>query len=109
MHFDHDRLTMLFASLAGSAVWGMWHLVALLQAGTPPALADWLKAGLNIACGVVAGGLMAYALGPAIAGLIPWAPLKDASAIGFVIGCAAWEALPLLQNIVKKHLGKLGE
>lgn len=107
MNLDQDRLAMLWAALAGSALWGLWTFAGLLAVGQTPGRADWIRAGVNIVCASTAGGLMAYFLGPSIVGLIPWSALKDPTAVGFIVGAAGWELVPILLAVVKSRAGKL--
>lgn len=109
---DPHRLAMLQAALGGAALYGLWLLAALVAAGQTPTRADYVRAAVNIVCACVAGGLIAWFVGPQLVGLIPFNSMRDPTAVGFVIGAAGWELLPLLLKAIKargqKEIDKLG-
>lgn len=108
----HERLALLHAALAGAAVYGLHGLVALLAAGQTPTRLDYIRAGVNMACAIAAGGAMAWFVGPQLVKLIPWQAMREPTAVGFIIGAVGWELLPLALAFArargKKEIDKLG-
>lgn len=92
---DVTRVTLSLSALAGGAVWGLLQLATKLLAGQPVHRQDLILAGLNVACGIAAGVLVAYFLGPALGPLIPVEGLRDPHALGFGIGALSWELAPI--------------
>lgn len=91
---DAVRQTLGLSAIAGGAVWGLYHLATIALAGQPVHRQDLILAAVNVACAVVAGGLVAYFLGPVIGPMIPLDGLRDPHALGFGVGAVAWEAIP---------------
>jgi hypothetical protein len=104
---DPERWRLALAALAGSAVYGLYHLGALVIAGAHPSRGDYLRAALNIVSAVVVGVLVAWFLGRAVLSLMPAEGLRDPSAAGFLIGAASWEVLPILLSRLKALASKL--
>jgi hypothetical protein len=109
---DSLRLNELVPGVLGGLVTGLYHFSAIVVAGGSPTRADYLRLLLNMGAAMVVGALFAFFLTPVALAGVPWAPLKDASAISFAIGLLSWELLPLFylvaKNRAKKEADKLG-
>lgn len=106
--FETDRLHAVFAAVPGAVIYGLYHFFALMFSGQPHVMADYIKASVNLLCAIVAGGILAYFLAPALTGWIPWAALRDVKAVAFVLGALGWELLPVAINAARGRLGRLG-
>ena len=93
---ETTRLTLGLSAIAGGTVYGLYHLATTLLAGQPVHRQDVILASLNIAAAMLMGALVAYFVGPAVAGFVPIEALREPHALGFGIGAVAWEFSPLL-------------
>lgn len=84
------------SAIAGAAFWGLYHLATLMRGGRTIEPQHWVRAGLTVGMGVVAGFLVAEFLGPALIPLVPIAGLRDPYVVGFVLGAASWELAPFI-------------
>lgn len=109
---DPDRVKIAVAAFAGAFVYGVFTLVTLFMTGQHVSRADIFKAALNVTAAAMCGVLAAVILTPAMAGVIPWASMRDLPAIGFLIGAVFWEVLPFLllgvKNRAKREAEKQG-
>ena len=103
---DPQRLQDLVPGVLGGLVTGLYHFSAVVMAGASPTKADYLRLGLNMGAAMVVGALFALFLTPVALAAVPWAPLKDASAISFAIGLLSWELLPLFYLVAKNRAQK---
>lgn len=69
---------------------------AVALGGHQPTREEYRALSLNVVCATLAGVIMAGVLVKVAAPLIPFAPLRDASAFGFGVGAFGWELLPLV-------------
>lgn len=106
MEFDPVRLHAAIGAAVGGVIYGTWHLLALLASGKTPQVADFMRAGLNLAAAAVCGGLAAFFLATVAIAILPWAAVRDPYAVGFVIGFFGWEIIPLLEKIVRLRIGE---
>ena len=93
---DPERVRIALAAFAGAFVYGLFTLVTLFMTGAHVSRADFLRAGLNVLAAFLCGVITAVVIAPAIAGLIPWASMRDLPTIGFFIGALAWEVMPFV-------------
>lgn len=111
-HIDPDRLRIALAAFAGAFVYGVFTLVTLTMSGAHVSRADLLRAAVNVFAAALCGVVTAVVIAPAIAGLIPWASMRDLPTIGFFIGALAWEVLPFflqgVRNRAKREAEKQG-
>ena len=109
---DPERVRIALAAFAGAFVYGVFTLVTLFMTGAHVSKADFLKAGLNVLAAAMCGVVTAVVVAPAIAGVIPWASMRDLPTIGFFIGAVTWEVLPFalkgLRNRAKAEAEKQG-
>lgn len=108
MGLDPERLTAAIAACAGGVFWGLFRLTTSLLAGQSVAGSDVIRAGLNVAAGLIAGILVAYFVAPALAPLIPWPSLRDLNAVGFGLGAGTWEIFPFVLGLARARAAKLG-
>lgn len=110
--FDPERVRIALAAFAGAFVYGVFTLVTLFMTGAHVSRADFLKAGLNVLAAAMCGVVTAVIIAPAIAGVIPWASMRDLPTIAFFIGAVTWEVLPFalkgLRNRAKAEADKQG-
>jgi hypothetical protein len=110
--FDPERVRIALAAFAGAFVYGVFTLVTLFMTGAHVSRADFLKAGLNVLAAAMCGVVTAVIVAPAVAGIIPWASMRDLPTIGFFIGAVTWEVLPFalkgLRNRAKAEAEKQG-
>ena len=110
--FDPERVRIALAAFAGAFVYGVFTLVTLFMTGAHVSRADFLKAGLNLLAAAMCGVVTAVIVAPAVAGVIPWASMRDLPTIGFFIGAVTWEILPFalkgLRNRAKAEAEKQG-
>lgn len=108
--FDPERVRIAIAAFAGAFVYGVFTLVTLFMTGAHVSRADFLKAGLNVIAAAMCGVVTAVIVAPAVAGVIPWASMRDLPTIGFFIGAVTWEVLPFalkgLRNRAKAEADK---
>jgi hypothetical protein len=104
---DPTRLEATLAAIPGALVYGMYHFWALIGTGTAT-VRDYVKAAVNLVFAVLAGVVIAYFLAKEFAGWIPIPALSSGRAVGFVIGAAGWEMLPIVIETAKKWLAKFG-
>ncbi|CAB4190237.1 hypothetical protein UFOVP1288_47 [uncultured Caudovirales phage] len=97
------QLRFVLSALAGGAFYGLYHLAAVLLAGTPPTHRDVLRAIGNVICAIIAGGLFAAYAGAAVldGANLPFLD-SNPSALGFGIGALTWELVPIAYIGVKK-------
>lgn len=111
-HIDPERVRIALAAFAGAFVYGVFTLVTLFLTGAHVSRVDFLRAGLNVIAAALCGVITAVVIAPAIAGLIPWASMRDLPTIGFFIGALAWEVLPFflqgVRNRAKREADKQG-
>ncbi len=105
---DPERLHAAFTALPGALLYGVYHLFALVFSGQPVSLHDYIKAGVNLLCALAAGATLAYFLVKPLTAWIPFAALRDQTAVAFVIGALGWELLPIAVAAARGRLGKLG-
>ncbi len=110
--FDPERVRIALAAFAGAFVYGVFTLVTLFMTGAHVSKADFFKAGLNVLAAAMCGVVTAVIVAPAVAGIIPWASMRDLPTIGFFIGAVTWEVLPFalkgLRNRAKAEAEKQG-
>lgn len=111
-HIDPERVRIALAAFAGAFVYGVFTLVTLFMTGQHVSRQDFLRAGLNVLAAAVCGITTAVVIAPAIAGVIPWASMRDLPTIGFFIGALSWEVLPFflqgVRNRAKREADKQG-
>lgn len=100
---DPQRLQDVVPGLLGGLITGFYHFSALVMAGGSPTRADYIRLAVNMVAAMVVGAIFALFLTPVAVSAVPWAPLKDASAISFAIGLLSWELLPLFYLIAKNR------
>lgn len=109
---DPDRLRMGVAALFGAVVYGVFTLVTLFMTGAHVSRADLLRAALNVMAAAVCGVITAVIVAPALAGLIPFASMRDTGTVAFFIGAMTWEVLPFVflavKNRAKREADKQG-
>lgn len=103
---DPQRLQDFVPGILGGVVTGLYHFSAVVMAGGSPTRADYIRLTINMTLAMVVGGVFACFLTQVIVAAIPWAALKDASAISFAIGLLSWELLPLLYLVAKNRAQK---
>jgi len=110
--FDPERVRVALAAFAGAFVYGVFTLVTLFMTGAHVTQKDILRAGLNVLAAALCGVVTAVVVAPAVAGVIPWASMRDLPTIGFFIGAVTWEVLPFalkgLRNRAKAEADKQG-
>lgn len=109
---DPDRLRYALGGAFGALIYGVYTFVQLVKAGYTPTVGDYARACINVGAALLVGLIAAYAIGPALVGLIPWEGLRNAVdpvAVGFVIGGLGWELLPLLIEGAKRWAGGLAK
>lgn len=94
MDFGQDRWPYLVWGALGAIAFAMVKVGLNLLKGQWPSAHDALLLAGNIALGVMVGVMCSFALGPALATVVPFAGLRDPGFVGFVIGATAWEAFP---------------
>lgn len=100
MDIDPDRLRAALGALGGAAIYGLFQFGAVALGGHQPTREEYRALSLNVACATLAGVILAGFLVKVAAPLIPFAPLKDASAFGFAVGAFGWELLPLAFKVI---------
>lgn len=104
MDIDPDRLRAAVGALGGAAIYGLVQFGALALSGHQVSREEYFKLAVNVACATAAGVILAVFLVKIAAPLIPWAPLRDATAFGFGVGAFGWELLPLLFKAARNRL-----
>ena len=111
MNLDPDRVWPALAAVPGAALYGLYSFAVLVRSGQPVTARALINVALNVLCAALAGMIMAFMIAKAIAGLIPWAAVRDPFLIGFVFGALGWELLPLAfkaaRGRAERELGKL--
>lgn len=109
---DPERVRVALAAFAGAFVYGVFTLVTLFMTGARVTRKDILRAGMNVLAAALCGVVTAVVVAPAVAGVIPWASMRDLPTIGFFIGAVTWEVLPFalkgLRNRAKAEADKQG-
>jgi len=100
---DPDRVKIALAASAGAFVYGVFTVVTLFMTGQHVSRADLFRAGLNVFAATLCGVVTAVVVAPAVAGVIPWASMRDLPTIGFFIGALAWEVMPFLLQGVRNR------
>jgi pilus assembly protein TadC len=103
MDIDPDRLRAVLGALGGAAIYGLVQFGALALSGHPVSREEYRNMLINVACATLAGVILAFFLVKIAAPLIPFAPLRDASAFGFGIGAFGWELLPLIFKAINNR------
>lgn len=103
---DPKGVEGMVSSVLGSAVFGLYYAVTKLLAGQPLRAREIVYVLVNISAATLCGALTAYIFAPILADIMPFAPLQDSSATGFLIGAALWELLPLLYAAMKRRARK---
>jgi hypothetical protein len=103
MDFDPDRVRAVLGALGGASIYGLVQFGALALSGHPVSREEYKALALNVACATLAGVILAGFLVKVAAPLIPFAPLRDASAFGFGVGAFGWELLPLLFKAISNR------
>lgn len=110
---DPDRVRVAVAAFAGAFVYGVFTVVTLFLTGQHVSRKDLAKAGLNVFAAALCGVITAVVVAPAIAGLIPWASMRDLPTIGFIFGAVTWEVMPFalqgVRNRAKREAEKQGD
>lgn len=113
MILEPDRAQEAVAAIFGGIFYGLFNLAGILLQGQTPATADLIRAGLNVAFGIVAGTIAAYFVGPGITPLIPIETMRDPHLVGFAIGAFSWVLSPyvfkIAQNLAAKKEREVGE
>lgn len=91
-----QALDLGLSAFGGAAFWGLYHLAALWSAGKAAEPQHWVRAGVTILMGVLAGVLAAWFLGPALVPMMPIAGLRDPRIVGFGFGAFSWEVAPFV-------------
>lgn len=111
-YIDPDRFRMGIAALFGAVVYGVFTLVTLFMTGAHVSRIDLARAGLNVAAAAVCGVITAVIIAPALAGLIPFASMRDTGTVAFFIGALTWEVMPFVflaaRNRAKREAEKQG-
>jgi len=100
MDVDPDRVRAVLGALGGASVYGLVQFGAVALGGHQPSRQEYRALALNILCAILAGVLLAGFLVGVVAPLIPFAPLRDASAFGFAVGAFGWELSPLIFKVI---------
>lgn len=100
MDIDPDRLRAALGALGGASIYGLVQFGALALGGHRPTREEYRALAVNVVCAVLAGVILASFLVKVAAPLIPFAPLRDASAFGFAVGAFGWELLPLIFKVI---------
>lgn len=103
MDIDPDRVRAVLGALGGAAIYGLVQFGALALSGHPVSREEYKALALNVACATLAGVILAWFLVKVAAPLIPFAPLRDASAFGFGVGAFGWELLPLVFKAISNR------
>ncbi len=98
---DPDRLAAAFFAIPGAALYGMYHLMAVISSGQQATTADYIKAIINVTFAIASGAILAYFLAIPLTSGVPIAILRDRAAVAFMIGAVGWELLPTLINKAK--------
>jgi hypothetical protein len=109
MTLDPDRLSAALSAAAGGVMYGVYHLATLWLSGRPGTWADYRKALVNMLVAVVIGVLLAWFFALIATAAIPWASLRDAHAVGFVMGAFGWELLPVIYEVARKRTSRIGD
>lgn len=103
MEIDPDRLRAAVGALGGAAIYGLVQFGALALSGHAVSREEYLRLAINIACATLAGVIVAAFLVKTLAPLIPWPPLREASAFGFGVGAFSWELLPVIFKALRNR------
>ena len=103
MDIDPDRVRAVLGALGGASIYGLVQFGALALSGHPVSREEYKALALNVACATLAGVILAWFLVKVAAPLIPFAPLRDASAFGFGVGAFGWELLPLVFKAISNR------
>lgn len=103
MDIDPDRLRAALGALGGASIYGLVQFGALALSGHPVTREEYKALWLNVACATLAGVILAVFLVKIAAPMIPFAPLRDASAFGFGVGAFGWELLPLIFKVINNR------
>lgn len=106
MDIDPDRLRAGIGALGGAAIYGLVSFGALALSGHPVTQDEYRNLAINVACATAAGVILAMFLVQVVAPLIPFAPLRDASAFGFGVGAFGWELLPLIFRVLRNKAAR---
>jgi hypothetical protein len=110
MDIDPDRIRAGVGALGGAAIYGLVQFGALALSGHPVSREEYWRLAINVACATLAGVILAVFLVKTIAPLIPWPPLREASAFGFGVGAFSWELLPVIFRALRnKGVKKIEE
>jgi hypothetical protein len=103
MDIEPDRLRAVLGALGGAAIYGLVQFGAVALGGHQPTREEYRALGLNVVCATATGVILAFCLVKVAAPMIPFAPLRDASAFGFAVGAFGWELLPLLFKVINNR------
>lgn len=106
MDLDPDRLRAALGALGGAAIYGLVQFGALALSGHPVSREEYQNLVLNVACATAAGVILATFLVKIAAPLIPFEPLREASAFGFGVGAFGWELLPLVFKALRNRAAR---
>lgn len=96
MDIDPDRLRAVAGALGGASIYGLVQFGATALSGHQPTRDEYRALWINVVCAALAGVILAAFLVKIATPMIPFAPLRDASAFGFGVGAFGWELLPLI-------------
>lgn len=103
MDIDPDRLKAVIGALGGAMIFGLVQFGAVALSGHAPTRDEYRALSLNVACAIVAGTILAGFWVKIATPMIPFAPLRDASAFGFAVGAFGWELLPLVFKVLRNR------
>lgn len=83
------------AAAAGSALYGLYTLHALLKSDRAITRKDIAGVALNFLCALACGLLLTFIAADRLSAMIPWATLRGADLVAFALGAFGWELLPL--------------
>lgn len=93
---DPDLLGRYVMAGAGATLYGLYLFAIRLRSDGTIKRRDVNLLVLNVVCALASGLILTHVFADHLAGMIPWASLRDAGLVAFAFGVFGWELLPLL-------------